>query len=56
MTWIQTIAAVAVAVGVVGYVLGLRDSRRNDEPERGLVVWMVLAWVGVALLVASEVP
>jgi hypothetical protein len=36
-------------------VVGLRYSRRNDEPEPGLVAWMVLAWAGVALLVGGAV-
>lgn len=54
MTWVKVLAAAAVTVGVVGYVIGLRGSRRNDGPEEGLLTWMVLAWVGVALLVASE--
>jgi len=55
MVWVNVLAFMSIAVGVVGYVLGLRGSRGNDELVRGLVVWMVLAWVGVALLVVSEV-
>jgi hypothetical protein len=55
MTWVKVLAAAAVTVGVAGYVIGLRGTRRNDEPEGGLVAWMVLAWAGVALLVASEI-
>jgi hypothetical protein len=55
MVWIKVATAMSIVLGVVGYVRGLRNSRRNDEAERGLVAWMVLAWVGIALLVVSEV-
>lgn len=55
MSWWVVLAWVAVLVGVVGFALGLRDSRRNDDVERGLVVWMALAWLGVAALVGTEI-
>lgn len=55
MTWWVALAWVAVLVGVAGFALGLRDSRRNDDVERGLFVWMALAWSGVAALVGAEV-
>lgn len=46
---------VAVVLGVAGFVTTLRRSRRNDELARGLIVWMVLAWLGVAVLVGAEI-
>jgi hypothetical protein len=46
---------VALVVGVVGFVVGLRRSRRNDELERGLLLWMVLAWAGTAALVGAGI-
>ena len=46
---------VALVVGVLGFVIGLRRSRRNDELERGLIVWMVLAWVGTAALIGVAI-
>ena len=46
---------VALVVGVLGFVSGLRRSRRNDELERGLIVWMVLAWVGTAALIGVAI-
>ncbi|HEX3005808.1 MAG TPA: hypothetical protein VHO27_16460 [Angustibacter sp.] len=54
MAWVLVLGWAAVAVGVVGYVLGLRGSRRRDDTERGLLLWVVAAWLGVALLVGSE--
>ena len=46
---------VALVVGVVGFVVGLRRSRRNDELERGLVLWMVLAWAGTAAVIGTAI-
>jgi hypothetical protein len=54
MAWV-VIGWVLVTIGVAGFVVGLRRSRRNDEVERGLFLWMTLAWVGVAVLVSTEV-
>ena len=54
MTFVRLLAWLALLVGVAGFVIGLRQSRRNDEVERGLVLWMVLAWGGVVTLVASR--
>ena len=51
MTWVEVLAVAAVVVGTVGYVLGLRSTRHNDEAERGLLLWVVLAGLGVATLV-----
>jgi len=45
----------ALVVGVLGFVVGLRRSRHNDELEPGLVLWMVLAWAGTAALIGSAV-
>ena len=42
-----------VAAGVGGYLVNLRHSRRNDENEKALLVWIVLAWLGLAVLVAT---
>jgi hypothetical protein len=55
MGLVTLVAWVALVIGVAGFVFGLRRSRRNDEVERGLVLWMVLAWLGVVWLVVSEV-
>ena len=44
----------ALVVGVLGFVVGLRRSRRNDELERGLVLWMVLSWAGTAAVIGSS--
>lgn len=55
MRVINWVAWGALLLAVGGYVSGLRRSRHNDEVERGLVVWMVLAWVAVGCLVATEV-
>ena len=55
MGFVRLLAWVALVVGVAGFVIGLRRSRRNDEMERGLILWMVLAWAGVAWLVGSEI-
>jgi cbb3-type cytochrome oxidase subunit 1 len=54
MGWV-VLGWVLVLVGVTGFVVGLRRSRHNDEVERGLFLWMTLAWVGVAVLVSAEV-
>jgi cbb3-type cytochrome oxidase subunit 1 len=54
MGLVRLVACLAVVVGVAGYVIGLRRSRRNDEVERGLVLWMVLAWAGVMALVVDQ--
>jgi cbb3-type cytochrome oxidase subunit 1 len=54
MAW-MVIGWALVLIGVTGFVVGLRRSRRNDEVERGLLLWMTLAWVGVALLVGTEI-
>lgn len=45
----------ALVLGVSGYVVGMRRSRRNDELARGLLLWVVLAWLGVAVLVGAKV-
>ena len=55
MVWLNVLAWAAIAVGVVGYLLGLRGSRYNDKLAPGLVVWIVLAWVGVAMLLVDGV-
>ena len=55
MKVINWVAWVALLLAVGGYLFGLRRTRHNDEAERGLVVWMVLAWVAVGWLVASEI-
>ena len=52
---VVVLAWVCLVVGVAGFAFGLRNSRRNDEVERGLGLWMTLAWVGVAALVAERV-
>lgn len=44
---------IALVVGVLGFVVGLRRSRRNDELERGLILWAVLAWAGTAALIGT---
>ncbi len=51
--WVRWMAFTAVAVGVCSFVLGLRKTRRNDEPVRD---WcgVALAWAGAAALIASE--
>lgn len=54
MGWLKVLGCLAIVGGVVGYVVGLRDSRRNDEAEHGLFAWMVLAWAGVAVLLVAE--
>ena len=46
---------IALVVGVVGFVVSLRRSRRNDELERGLILWMALAWAGTAALIGTAV-
>jgi hypothetical protein len=45
----------ALVVGVVGYVVGLRWSRRNDEVEPGLLLWMGLAWAGTAAVIGTAI-
>lgn len=54
MAWVEVLAAAAVTVGVGGYVLELRRTRHNDERERGLLLWMTLAWAGVAAFVGTR--
>ncbi|WP_406831236.1 hypothetical protein ABEG17_00200 [Pedococcus sp. KACC 23699] len=54
MGWLKVLGGLAIVSGVLGYVVGLRDSRRNDEAERGLLAWMLLAWLGVAVLLVAE--
>ena len=54
MGWLQPFAWAAVVVGVVGYVVNLRGSRRHDDVERGLLTWVVVAWAGVLVLVAER--
>ena len=46
---------VALVVGVVGFAVGLRRSRRNDELERGLLLWMVLSWAGTAAVIGTAI-
>lgn len=55
MGFVVAVAWVCLAVGVAGFVFGLRNSRRNDEVERGLALWATLAWAGVVALVAIRV-
>lgn len=52
---VTTLGWVALVVGVVGYVVGLRWSRRNDELERGLLLWMGLAWAGTAVVIGTAI-
>ncbi len=54
MGWLKVLGGLAIVSGVAGYVFGLRDSRRNDDVERGLLAWMLLAWAGVAVLLLAE--
>ena len=54
MVFVSVLAWIALVVGVAGFVVGLRRSRRIDEMERGLVLWMVLAWAGLVWLVGTE--
>ncbi|GAA2165183.1 hypothetical protein [Pedococcus bigeumensis] len=55
MRWWALLGWFAVVVGVTGFVAGLRTSRHNDELGRGMLIWAGLAWVGVAVLVGTEV-
>jgi cbb3-type cytochrome oxidase subunit 1 len=55
MAWWVMLGWLALVVGVAGYVVGLRRSRRNDELARGLILWMALAWLGVAVLLGAEI-
>ncbi len=55
MEWVLVLGWLGVALGVGGFIVGLRNSYHNDDIEKGLLLWMVVAWTGVGLLIATEV-
>ena len=55
MGWMKVLAWSRVAVGVAGFWFGVRRSRSNDEVGDGLLAWVVVAWVGLVVLIGSEV-
>jgi hypothetical protein len=55
LMWVQVVAVVAIAGGVVGFVLGLGRTQRNDEPAPLLLVWAAVTWAGTATIIATEV-